>query len=515
MKWNSYDFVLSADAQWNGASQDYIRDLREYRRADLKSEYQTIVSPELHRLLPRRAGRTFESADQSTCVRVRAIDQRIGFPAEFFQCMLQKPQHYVDYHSRHPAFMSLVRNNHAKLNEILDAGFRAYYARGVSPDHAIYDEIDRLFRSEDAEMRGMLKGYLTQKPQRAIFLIDVESAPASLPWLEPVYQTIKHHLLNWGIDHIAVLTGKGYHFVTQVPLYAERGIHDGKAHLNYAMLNLMARGGPVKPETLDGLVSVRWGSRKQSPTPLLSQRSYQGMWKLQQFFLVNIADDIRRQLSRARMNPWVNFSDTEKETVILDTTSMLRQVEMGVFGSVGSLYNKKRNPPKVRIIRSRNGHEFFRNDLNWMLSTRTDLGAVKHHLVHTGGRIPDGSRGIENMIHGYDSSRMKRELHDPCDRPLSPEWISEIFQSNYRIIWQRCPEILSHIEHAQPNFLNPSCLSYVYRRLAARGFSVPEMMTITKAVYCDPAKNVQIDGKYSKDEWCRWPELLLGEWFKG
>lgn len=515
MKWNSYDFVLSADAQFNGASSDFIPDLRAYRHADLKSEYQTIVSPELHRLLPRRAGRTFESADQSACVRVRAIDQRIGFPAEFFQCMLQKPQHYVDYHARHAAFMPLVRENHGKVNGILDAGFRAYYGRGSSPDGAIYDEVDNNFRREDEQMRGMLKGYLTQKPMRAIFLIDVESAPASFPWLEPVYQTIKHTLLNWGLDHIAALSGKGYHFISQVPLYASHGIHDGRGHLNYAMLNLMARGGPVKPETLDKLVTVHWGSRKQAPTPPLSQRAYQGMWKLQQFVLVNMADEIRRHLSKAGMSPWVNFSDTEKETVILDITSMLRQVEMGVFGSVGSLYNKKRTPPKVRIVRSRNGHEYFRNDLHWMLKTRSDLGAVKHHLVASGGRIPDGSRGIENIIRAYDGSRMKRELHDPCDHALSPERIAETFQSNYRVIWRRCPEILHDIEHAQPNFLNPKNLNWVYRRMIARGFSPHEMMTLTKAVYCDPAKRVDIDAKYSRDEWSRWPELLLGEFFKG
>lgn len=514
MKWNSYDFVLSADAQFNGADDDYIPDLHAYRYANLKSEYQTILSPELHRLLPS-SDRDHESADQATCVRVRAIDHRIGFPAEFFQCMLQKPQHYVDYKSRMPLVMQIVRERHGEMNGILDAAFREFYEHGTNPDVTIYNEVDRIFGNMDEEFRGILKGYLTQKPQRAIFLIDVESSPASLPWLEPVYQTIKSSLTNWGIDHIAVLTGKGYHFVSQIPLYAPTGIPDGRGNLNYAMLNLMARGGTVKPETLDSLVSVNWGSRKRAPTPLLSQRAYQGMWKLQQFLLVNMADDIRRSLSRAHMSPWVNFSDTEKETIVLDVTGMLRQVEMGVFGSVASLYNKKRNPPKVRMIRSRNGHEYFHNDLNWMLSTRSNLGAAKLHLVHAGGRISDGSRGIENALRAYDGSRMKRELHDPCDRPLNASRIAEIFQSNYRVIWRRCPQILHDIQHAQPNFLSPGSLNWVYRQMAEKGFSIHDMMTLTKAVYCDPTKRVEIPAKYSKDEWCRWPMLLLGEWFKG
>lgn len=514
MKWNSYDFVLSADAQWNGATADYVPDIRAYRHCDLKSEYQTIVSPELHRLLPRK-GRNFESADQETVCRVRAIDHRIGFPAEFFQCMLQKPQHYVDFKGRLPLVMQLVRDNFEAINGIFDTAFREYYAHGYNPDDTIGREVNRVFGRYDEELRGILRGYFTQKPQRAIFLIDVESTPASLSWLEPVYQTIKAVLTNWGLDHIAVLTGKGYHFVSQVPLYAATGIHDGRAHLNYAMLNLMARGGPVKPETVDKLVTVRWGSRKMAPTPLLSQRAYQGMWKLQQFLCVNMADEIRRALSRARMAPWVNYTDSEDETVILDITSMLRQVEMGVFGSVGSLYNKQRTPPKVRIVRSRNGHEYFHNDLSWMLATRSDLGAVKLHLIHSGGRIPDGSRGIENIIRSYDNSRIKRELHDPCDKPLDPRWIAEIFQSNYKIIWRRCPQILHDIQHAQPRFLNPKHLKWVYQQLASRNFSIHDMMTITKAVYCDPVKKVDIDPKYSLDEWCRWPELLTGEWFKG
>lgn len=515
MKWNSYDFVLSADAQFNGASDDYFPDLEAYRHADLKSEYQTVLSPELHRLLPGRTGRTYESADQNTCVKVRAIDHRISYPAEFFQCSLQKPQHYVDYHGRHSEFMQVMRESHAAVNGIQDAAFRAYYANGTAPDVTIYSEVDHVFGKLDEQLRGIIKGYLTQKPQRAIFLIDVESAPASLRWLEPVYQTIKSQLMNWGLDHIAVLTGKGYHFVSQVPLYADSGIHDGRGHLNYAMLNLAARGGAVKPETLNKLVTLQWQSRKPAPSALFAQRAYQGMAKLQQFLLVNMADEIRRQLARAGMSPWVNWSDTEKETVVLDITSMLRQVEMSVFGSVGSIYTKQRHPLKVRMLRSRNGHEYFNNDLNWMLKTRSDLGAVKQHLIHTGGRIPDGSRGIENLIRAYDSSRIKHELHDPCDRPLSADKIAEIFQSNYRIIWKRCPEILRDIQNAQPNFLDPKRLNHVYRLMASRGFSVPEMMTLTKAVYCDPVKRVEIDPKYSMDEWCRWPLLLLGEWFKG
>jgi hypothetical protein len=514
MKWNSFDFVLSADAQFNGASADYIPDLDAYRNADLKSEYQTIVSPELSRLLPRK-GRSYQSADQATCAHVRGIDYRISFPAEFFQCMLQRPQHYVDYKGRHGEIMTLVREKHAEINAIFDAAFREYYGWGANPDLTIAAEVDRVFPGCDDELRAMLKGYLTQKPQRAIFLIDVESAPASLQWLEPVYQTIKGTLLDWGLDHIASLSGKGYHFISQVPLYAETGIADGRGTMNYAMLNLMARGGPIKPETIDKLVTVGWGSRKMAPTPLLSQRAYQGMCKLQQYVSVNMVDEIRRRLAVARMAPWVNFSDTADDTVIVDLTGMLRQVEMGVFGSVGSLYNKKRRPAKVRVVRSRSGHEYFNNDLNWMLSTRTNLGAVKSHLIASGGRIPDGSRGIEKILSSYDHSRIKRELHDPCDLPLPPEKIYETFQSNYREIWRRCPQILSDIEHAQPNFLNPKCLNWVYRQMASRGFSIPEMMTLTKAVYCDPVKGVEIDPKYSKDEWSRWPALLLGEWFKG
>lgn len=516
MRWNAYDFVLSADAQFNGASADYVPDLHAYSCADLASEYQTIVSPELRRLLPQ-AGRSFESADQNTCVRVRSIDDRISFPAEFFQCHLQRPGHYVDFRGRHVDVMNAVRSHHREANDVLDAAFRTYYEKGIHIDSTIYAEVDRRFGWADDELRGILKGYLTQKPRRAIFMIDVESSPASFPWLEPVYQTIRWHLSNLGLDHAISVSGKGYHFLSQIPLHTgDYGLPDGEGRrLNYAMLNVMARGGRVHPETIDRMVTTRWGSRKVAPTPLLSQRAYQGMWKLVQWLAVNIVDDVRGWLAKNRMAPWVNFTDSEDDTVILDLTSMLRQAEMAVFGSVGSLYNKSRTPPRVRLLRSRNGHEYFGNDLNWMMHTRTDLGAAKMHFVHAGGRIPDGTRGIENMVRAYDSSRIKRDLHDPCDRPLDPAWLYEIYRSNYRALWRRCPQVLHDVEKAQPNFLNPKALKWVYGQMARSRFSVRDMMALTKAVYCDPMKRVDIDPKYSKDEWARWPMLLMGEWFKG
>lgn len=515
MKWNSYDFVLSTDAQFNGASADYVRNLDEYRHADIKTEYQTIVSPELRRVMSR-ATRSFESADQGTVAHVRGIDEWISFPAEFYQCKLQKPSHYVDFRGRIVDLMNLVRSNWGRMNEILDAAFKAYYASGIHIDSTIYAEVDRRFGGVDAELRGILKGYLTQKPQRSIFMIDLESNPASFQWLEPVYRTIQWHLMNLGLEHIIAASGKGYHFLSQVPLFKEGwGLPGAQGQVNYAMLNLMAIGGTVHPETMDRLIDVRWGSRKMAPTPLLAQRAFQGMWKLQQWLAVNIIDDVRGWLSKNGMSPWVNFTDTQKESTIIDLTAMLRQVEMDVFGSVGSLYNKNRNPPKVRLIRSRSGHEYFNNDIGWMLHTRSDLGAAKQHLVHTGGRIPDGTRGIERMLNEYKGSRIKRDLHDPADRPLSADSIRDCIHSNYSMIWRRCPQILHDIQNAQPNFLNPKALEWVYSQMWDRGFTMRGMMTLSKAVYCDPVKKVDIPWKYSKDEWARWPMLLLGERFKG
>lgn len=515
MRWNSYDFVLSTDIQFNGASFDYCPDIEAYKHADIKTEYQTIVSPELSRVYSR-AARSYESADQSICAHVRAIDHQLPFPAEFFQCLLQKPSHYVDFKGRVGEIMDIVRRNHTVINGIFHKAFAEFYGWGAQIDKTIYSEVDTCFRFLDDELRSILKGYLTQKPQRSIFMLDIESSPASFDWLEPVYQTLKWHLRNYGLDFIASVSGKGYHFISQIPLYTgDYGYDDGKGHLNYAMINLMAVGGAIRPETVDHLVSVRWGSRKLAPTPLLSQRAYQGMIKLQQFFAVNTADEIRRSLSSKSMAPWVNFTDSENDTVILDLTSMLRQSEMAVFGSVGSLYNKSRYPYKVRLIRSRNGHEYFNNDLSWMHHTRNDLGAAKMHLVHSGGRIPDGTRGIENMLQAYSKSRIKRELHDPCDRDINSDRIRDFINSNYREIWRRCPSILHDIEKAQPNFLSPQSLKWVYEQMANKGFSILDMMTLSKAVYCDPVKRVDIDPKYSKDEWCRWPAVLMGEWFKG
>lgn len=515
MKWNNYDFVLSADAQFNGSDIDYVPDLKVYAHSNLKSAYQSIVAKDIARLL-HSSGRKYESASEETVRYVRSVDDCLHYPAEFYQSHLQKPNYYINYMGRDVEFMQHIRANNHIINHIYDEAFKTYYSSGVYIDKTIHNEVDKHFGNLDDQMKNIIKAYLTQKPLRSIFLIDVESAPASYNLLEPVYQTIKWHLCNFGIEHIISVSGKGYHFITQIPLYKKAyGLNDGKNDINYGMLNLMAIGGAIQAETMDKLVSTRWKSRKGYPTPLLAQRAYQGMWKLQQFFAVNIIDDIRKQLSKAGMKPWVNFTDSEKETVIIDLTGMLRQVDMGVFGSVGSIYSKSTQIPIVRIIRSRSGKEYFNNDLNWMLYTRSNLGAVKHHLVHSGGRISDGTKGIEKLIQAYNNSKIKYHLHQPCDRIMSAKKIRHIFESNYSDIRRRCPKILNDIAKAQPNFLNPKALNYVYRQMSKSNYSIFDMMVLTKSVYSDPTKKLDMDAKYSKDEWSRWPELLLGEWFKG
>lgn len=522
MNWNQMDFVLSADAQFNGSTVEHVHNVDHYMSLEprLASQYQVVVSQELERLLP--GGRKHESLGPIEMIGyVRNNDETVlGYPAEFYQSQLQKPCYRVDFKQRHTDLMGLVGNGAAEINAIYDHAFSSLYAHGTGLDESIDRGVYHAFPGLDHEMAGILAGYLKQKPVRTILLIDMEAvnhddgnaifrdAGWYFRWLETPYRALVSALEGFGIPYLTVVTGKGYHLAVSVPLVSPRG------GMSPAMLELMAIGGILQEETLQQLVLTEWESRKTDPVPPLSQRAYQGANKLLQFLVVNLIDRIRAELSHVGMPPLVGFTDNNPFQISIDLTGGLRQVEMGCFGSVGSVYNKRRDHFVVRVPRARSGHDFFGGDIDRMLATRGNPELAKSHLIATGGAIPDGEDGILRLIAAYKKSRIKRELHDACERALDFDTARELIRTNYGWVRREFPEINGILDQAQPLFLNPSALEFVYGVLG-RKLSVFDMMQVTYAVYHDTVKKLDIEPKYSKAEWCRWPVLLLGEHYKG
>lgn len=523
MGWNEQDFVLSADAQFNGCRKEWIRNLEEYVAEfdDFASQYQVVLSPELHRIIS--TFRRHEPMDSKwEIATIRHFDEHIvGYPMEFYQSQLQKPFFYIDFRGRIQEFSQIVRSSAAQLNALFDRVFQDLYSEpGADIDRLIEQHARSYFHGLDSEMLGILIGYLRQKPRRMVLLFDIEAVnPDSghilkqprwyFDWLEAPYQEIKNSLMNFGIEPLTVCSGKGYHILSVVPL------GDGRGGYSSAMLRLMAIGGIIQGETLDKMCTTRYGSTRINPCPILTQRAYQGVNKLLQFVTVNVMDNIRHRLSAMGMPPWVSITDNYPQQISIDLTGGTRQVEMGCFGSVASVYNKRWDNLIIRIPRARGREEFFNNDIGWMLETRGDMAAAKPHLIHTGGWIPENNDGINRLIEAYEHSRIKKELHDPCEQLLDPDVISGLIQYNYGDVRTRIPSINEHLDNAQPAFLTPSNLDFVYHEMATAGYSIDDMRHLTYAVYCDNVKHVEIDPKYSKAEWCRWPILLMGELFKG
>lgn len=525
MGWNSETFVLSADAQFNGSKKTQINSLDEYidELGHSCQLYQVLSSPGLPHLLGtlniRSTNSSHESSSNPDEIRaVRWNDERvIGYPIEFYQSTAQKPQYDVDFKGRHSDVMGLVRNNIGRINQMFNHAL--FWARkGVDLDTMIDEGTEKLFSSCDHELKGILKGYFKQKPVRSFLLFDIEPVDerGRMPgmvdrfnWLEGPYRVLKDYLLGMGIDLITVCSGKGYHFITAIPQFSENG------QLSRAMVELMDIGGNIKAETMDKLVTTRFGSRKSVPTPLLSQRAYQGANKLMHYVGVKLIDEMRHACELLGYPPYIGFTDDSDFQDSLDMTALVRQVDMSCFGSAACVYNKRTDTFIVRIPRFRNGHEFFDYNNEFMLLTRSDPKRAKAHLINAGCMIPNSEEGISRLIRKYEQSRLKAELHDPLSMELNPTAIRDIIHSNYGFYRRKCPEIIGDIERAQPNFLDPKALQYVYGRMLHRGLGIADLLYLTYAVYCDPVKHVDIEDKKSKVEMATaWPAILLGENFK-
>lgn len=521
MGWNTQDFVLTADAQFNGSTYKKVYNLEDYVNGfdDFCSQYQVVVSPELPRILPTK--RRHEPIDTKWDIaQIRNYDEKeIGYPIEFYQSMIQKPSYYVDYKDRYHEFAEIIRSHPEQINNIYNKAFFALNNRGMDIDSAIDMAFIEEFPGFDHEMTGILAGYLKQKPVRSIFLYDIEAvAPDSndilnnpvpfFEWMEFPYRIIMDTLMSYGIKPMSVCSGKGYHIIFSVPLFNEDGNYSS------AMLNLMSIGGAVQAETIDKMVTTQPEHGKVVPCPILTQRAYQGINKIMQFLTVNLIPIMRNVMENAGYDPYIGITDNYKNQISIDLTGFTRQAEMGCFGSVGSVYNKKWDPMIIRIPRARGQQEYFNNDLLWMLHTRGTMSSAKDHLIHTGGWIPSSIHGVNALIEAYNSSTIKRELHEACEGLLDPGVISDLINSNYAIIRDRFPHLSHHLDNAQPDFLTPGILDKIYHEMYSAGFSIDDMRHLTYAVYCDSFKRVDIDHSYSKAEWCRWPVLLLGELFR-
>lgn len=527
--WNTLEPVLSCIHQNCGGEEDDIRSLEEY--FSLAKEQLSVYQVAYAKNRWRYGSKHHESFNVQDANRLAYFHTQAAFdfryPVEFYQVLYQKPEYYVDFKGRNPEFEQHIIENLNWINTTLYP--KAFEARdnGQSFDAAIEAMVYRRFSWVDEEMQGILSGYLKQKPLRVLFLIDIEPVNDENPdhifsdpkfyfhWLEPAYENITQALKALGIEYISVVSGKGYHIITSIPLW-ENGQY------NSAMLNLMEIGGILQSETVARMVHTYYGSRKTFPVPLLSEKAHQGVYKLMQYLLVNLTDGIQYKMQQWGLPPLVSFCDDDSFLVSLDMTAMLNPIDRRDFGIAGQIYGKTHKHNIVRIMRERSGYDFFgkgfaRNDevLERMFSTRTNLDLAKAHIINTGARIPDASSsGFNSLISQYLKSNIK-QLHDEVEHPIDEQEIQHFIRSNYEDVRQFCPNVIQFLDdYDSVVFLNPKTLSYFYQELEKSGFDISDQLHITYALYHDSEKNVDIPDKYCRALWAKWPVLLKGSRYK-
>lgn len=304
-------------------------------------------------------------------------------------------------------------------------------------------------------------------PSRGILFWDIEyyhnfepSRALSNPWdvfsrLEPVYQTMQEVLGNYGINSMAVMSGRGYHFVTQVPYYAP------------AMERLIEAGGTLEPDIGKVQSTVTFDSKRDRPIPPLSQIAFKGATRLQQF----VFNKVQRE-TQERTNLPINISDMGYEGISLDNTTMVRHVGSGKMGVMGSLYvkpvlfdyyNSGDRRLILRIPRSVNGRELM--PVNDALNTRLSYSRTAEFFRDIPGAMPDGSEGVEKLFRDYQRSGLRR-LHMAIDAEQGDQR-SDWWRTyrNYDGIAQNIPGMSEIIAEANPRLLQPETLNYALNAL--------------------------------------------------
>lgn len=525
LSWNTLEPVLSCIQQNCGGPQDDVHSLQEY--LGVAEEQQAVYQVAFARSRVRKGGKHHESFNVHDRQTTSYFHTRAAFdynyPVEFYQVLYQKPQYYVNFQGRQAEFEKHILDNLHWINfKLYPAAFQNL-AQGGDFDAMIDEMVNQRFCWIDPEMRGILCGYLKQKPVRTIFLIDMEPVNLGHPehiladpsyyftWLEPVYEVLRNTLNELGIAHMTNVSGKGYHIISAVPLY-ENGYY------NPAILNLMEIGGTIQYETAARLVHTYPGSRKTFPVPLLSEKAHQGGYKLMQYLLVNLAEQMKARMKQWGLPPYLSFCDDGDFLVALDMTAMLNPVDRRDFGIPGQIYGKNQDYLLVRTVREINGYDFFGKGyatntevLQRMLLVRSDIDLAIAHMIRVSSRIPAASSsGFNKLIQGYLTSRIK-QFHDQVEAPIDVPEVNYLINSNYAIVRKYCPQLNEFLDSPDADvFLNPCTLTYFYRELDKAGFDISDQLHITYALYHDPQKEVDIPEKYSRAAWAKWPVLLKG-----
>ncbi|MDQ7826642.1 MAG: hypothetical protein RDV48_27815 [Candidatus Eremiobacteraeota bacterium] len=359
-------------------------------------------------------------------------------------------------------------------------------------------------------------------PKRVLFYFDIEyynnvdstvlllDQQGVFEALEPVYQLIRQVLLDLGIEHLAVLTGRGYNFISVIPPESP------------VFQSLIEIGGPVE-ESLARKQQMPTFKRRRR-VPWQAEKSFKGALRLVLFFAGLIIEEARR---RAWYVP-IEMSDIGSEGISFDVTMLTRSVDTSSCAIPASPYLKlhyqkvldsrvvNNTPVPVRLIRARNAHENFPG-LARMIEVRNDYQKAFDHFSGQVGYIPDGSSGIARLAELYYRSPLYR-FHQAFDSEQhDPYWDWWKTYRDYEAVTARFPHLAGIIHNANPCMLQPDHLNRLVNDFLDAGWHPKHIGGFIRAVYEDYRFNWNNRfTKYDPAKWADgWVEILGGQRFFG
>jgi len=365
-------------------------------------------------------------------------------------------------------------------------------------------------------------GDINPLPKRVLFYFDIEyynnedstiallNQQGIFDAIEPIYRLVRESLLELGIEHLAVLTGRGYNFVAAIPSESE------------VFQRLLEVGHGVEPTVADRQQRPAFKRRKR--VPWQAEQAFKGSLRLVLFFAGLIINKARRLI---RPMP-VEMSDIGPEGISFDITMLTRSVDTSACAIPVTPYLKlhyqkaldsrvvNNTPILVRLIRARNEHENF-PDLHKMIVVRNDYDQALKHFEGQTGYIPDGSCGINRLIDLYWQSPLAG-FHQIMDsEEHHPYWDWWKMYRDYEKFISHFPHLGWLIHNPNPALLQPDSLNMLVNDLLDAGWHPKHIGGFIRALYED----YRIDWnnrfkKYDAAKWANgWVEILGAQRYFG
>lgn len=352
-------------------------------------------------------------------------------------------------------------------------------------------------------------------PSRVLFVLDIEyhstfkhqadDDRAVFDRIEPARKIIEHTLLHYGIPHSCIMTGRGYHFISQV-----MGSSPFMEHLVNSGWKIE---GSVEAHANSDDLAHKVGFK----LPVTCEKAYKTITRLQQYLFTKVTRRIR-----ASQGFKVEVSDRGSECIVLDNTSQLRTAHTGNVAVCVSPYEKfyeEGGRIMVRLPRSHNAHEWvYMNDAH---HRRRYFDASMKLISNNVGYIPEASEGLWNLLQEYWRSDLFLKLHNVMDHTESEHpntWGHTYRAHDYHYLKQFGLDVwpLTHDRNPVMGLLNPDVLNHFIYSLDRHGWNPKHISGVLRSIYEDPRFNFgdtffQMDAERHANGWV---EIILGQKFE-